>query len=62
MNGFTRYNIFSLVIVSIPFEDLPLKYVNASDFLVRSSGVSVVSPTESDCRGMVRLTIPPGML
>ena len=62
MNGFSRYKKFSLVIVSIPFEDLPVKYVNAFDSLVRSSGVSIVTPTESDSRGMVSLTLPPGTL
>lgn len=62
MNGFTRYNKCSLVIVSIPFDDLPIKYDNAFDFLVRPSGVSIVTPTELDCRGMMNLTLSPGTL
>ena len=62
MNGFSSYDGISLVIVFIPFEKLPVRYFNMFDFLVRSSGVSVVTPTESDCRGMVSLTLPPGTL
>ena len=62
MNGFSRYNKFSLIIVSIPFDDLPIKYVHVFDFLVRPSGVSIVTPAELDCRWMMNLTLPPATL
>ena len=62
VNGFSRYGEFSLAIIFIPFEELPVKYFNMFGFLVGSSGVSVVTPTESDCRGMVSLTLPQGTL
>ena len=62
MKGFSSYDKYSLAIIFVPFEESSAKYFNMFDFLVGSSGVSVVTPTESDCRGMVSLTLPPGTL
>ena len=58
MNGFSRYDILSLVILSMPFDELPRKSVNAFDSCVRLGGVSTVTPTESDCSNKVSLASP----
>ena len=52
-----RYDIFSLVILSMPFDDLSGKSVNTYDFFERPVGASTVTPTESDCSSKVNLTL-----